>query len=195
MTDPLLLDLAPSVETPRLVVRVPRAGDGAALHAAVAESLPELRQFLGFLPWVAAEPTVESAEARCRTGAANFLSRADLPFLAFEKSSGQLLGGVGLHRTVWSTPKTEVGYWIRTSRAGGGFVTEAVAALVGYAFEQMRAARVELITDDANTASRRVAERCGFDLEGVLRHERRAPDGSLRNTCVYALLHGAPKRN
>lgn len=195
MTDPLLLDLAASVETPRLVVRVPRAGDGVALHAAVAESLPELRQFLGFLPWLAGEPTVESAEARCRTGAANFLARADLPFLAFEKSSGQLLGGVGLHRTVWSTPKTEVGYWIRTSRAGSGFVTEAVAALVAYAFTQMQAARVELITDDANTASRRVAERCGFGLEGLLRHERRAPDGSLRNTCVYALLREAPKRD
>jgi RimJ/RimL family protein N-acetyltransferase len=188
MTDPLLLDLAVSIDTPRLLVRVPRAGDGMALHAAVAESLPELRQFLGFLPWVAAEPTVESAEARCRTGAANFLARADLPFLAFEKSTGQLVGGVGLHRTVWATPKTEVGYWIRSSRAGRGFVTEAVGALLDYAFRQMQAVRVELITDEANTASRRVAERCRFDLEGTLRDERRAPDGSLRNTCVYALL-------
>ena len=66
----------------------------------VVESLPELRQFLGFLPWVASESTPESSEARCLAGAANFLSRTDLPFLAFEKSSGQLLGGVGLHRTV-----------------------------------------------------------------------------------------------
>jgi len=36
-----------------------------------------------------------------------------------------------------------------------------------------------------------VAERCGFELEGVLRHERRAPDGSLRNTCIYARLAAA----
>ena len=191
MTDPLLLNLPTSIETARLLVRVPQAGDGLTLHAAVVESLPELRQFLGFLPWVASEPTPESSEVRCRTGAANFLLRTDLPFLAFEKSSGQLLGGMGLHRTIWSTPKTEVGYWIRTSRAGSGFVTEAVSALIEYAFNQMHAVRVELMTDEANAPSRQVAERCRFDLEGVLRSERRAPDGSLRNTCVYAILQRA----
>lgn len=192
MPDPLLLDLPTAIETERLLVRAPQAGDGFALHTAVAESLPELRRFLGSLPWVASEPTPESCEARCRTGMANFLSRADLPFLAFEKSSGQLVGGVGLHRTVWSTPKTEVGYWVRTSRVGNGFVTEAVSALVEYAFTEMRAARIELITDEANTTSRQVAERCRFGLEGILRNERRAPDGSLRNTCIYAILRPAP---
>src|ERR1700754_2166415 len=137
MTDPLLLDLQTSIQTERLLVQVPQAGDGLARHEAVVESLPELRQFLGFLPWIAAEPTLEISEARCRKGAANFLLRTDLPFQMFERSSGQLLDGVGLHRTIWSTPKTEVGYWIRTSRTGSGFVAEAVSASVEYAFHQM----------------------------------------------------------
>jgi len=65
-------------------------------------------------------------------------------------------------------------------------VTEAVNALAEYAFQQIKAVRVELITDEENVSSRRVAERSGFVLEGVLRNERRAPDGTLRNTCVYA---------
>ncbi len=186
--DPLLLDLPVSIETARLLVRVPQAGDGLALNLAVVESLRELRQFLGFLPWIAGDPTPNLSEARCRSGAANFLSRTDLPFLVFEKSSGQLLGGVGLHRTVWSTPKTEVGYWIRSSRTGSGFATEAVSALVEYAFNQMQAVRIELITDEANAPSRQIAERCQFDLEGILRNEQRALDGSLHNTCVYSIL-------
>jgi RimJ/RimL family protein N-acetyltransferase len=50
---------------------------------------------------------------------------------------------------------------------------------------------VELITDEENVASCRVAERAGFVLEGVLRNERRAPDASLRNTCVYARFPNA----
>lgn len=186
MNDPLLLSLPGTITTPRLLLRVPQAGDGAALCAAVQETLADLRQFLGFLPWVAAEPTPESSEARCRSGAANFLLRTDLPFLIFDKTSGELLGGAGLHRTVWATPKTEVGYWMRSSRAGQGYTSEAVAALLHYAFKHMQAVRVELITDEANTASCRVAERCGFVLEGTLLHERRAPDGSLRNTRIYA---------
>jgi RimJ/RimL family protein N-acetyltransferase len=156
------------------------------LHEAIAESLPVLRQFLGSLPWVAGEQTVESAEAYCRSGQANFLARKDLPFLVIEKATGQIVGGSGLHRTVWATLKTEVGYWGRASRAHNGFICEAVSALTNYAFGRLGAVRVEIITDEENAPSRRVAERCNFLLEGILHNERRAPDGTLRNTCVYA---------
>jgi len=188
MLDPLLLELPGHIDTRRLHLRVPRAGDGAALYAAIVESLPELRRFLASLPWVAAEPSPEVSEAWCRNAAANFLARRDLPFLMFEREGGALVGATGLHRTVWETPRTEIGYWCRTTRAGRGYVSEAVAAVARYAHENLRAVRVEIVTDEANLASRRVAERCGFELEGVLRHERRAPDGSLRNTCIYARL-------
>jgi RimJ/RimL family protein N-acetyltransferase len=52
--------------------------------------------------------------------------------------------------------------------------------------------RVELITDEDNERSRRVAERCQFTLEAVLRNERRAPAGDLRSTCIYARFPPAP---
>jgi len=186
VTEPILLNLPDRIETPRLTLRPPRTGDGPALHAALTESLPELRRFLASLPWVAAEQTIESAESFCRNGEANFIARRDLPFFVFEKVSGSLVASAGLHRTVWQTPKTEVGYWCRTTASGKGYVTEAVNALAEYAFQHIKAVRVELITDEENVSSRRVAERSGFVLEGVLRNERRAPDGTLRNTCVYA---------
>lgn len=186
--NPLLLDLPDSLQSPRLMLRPPRPGDGAALHEAIVESLPRLREFLASLTWVAAEQTLESAETFCRNAASNFIARRDLPYLVFSRESGRLLGACGLHRTQWDVPKTEVGYWIRTSAAGQGLVTEAVNLLVGVAFEKIGAQRIEIITDTMNAASRRVAERCGFVLEGVMRNERRAPGGGLRDTCVYAKL-------
>ena len=191
MLDPVLLDLPDSVQTERLTMRPPRTGDGEALLPALVESLAELRQFLGSLPWVAGEQSTEGAELFCRNSQANFLARKDLPFLLFEKTTQQLVGVAGLHRMVWSTPKAEVGYWVRTSRSGNGFVSEAVDALCSYAFAHLRAVRVELITDEANERSRRVAERCQFRLEGILRNERRSTSGDLRNTCVYARLAAA----
>jgi RimJ/RimL family protein N-acetyltransferase len=191
LVDPILLDLPSSIETSRLTLRPPRTGDGPALHEALAESLVELRRYLASLPWVAAEQTLESAETFCRNGEANFIARRDLPFFVFEKRTGNLVASAGLHRTVWQTPKTEVGYWCRTRASGHGFVTEAVSALTEYAFQHMRAVRVELITDEENAASRKVAERSGFVLEGILRNERRAPDASLRSTCVYARIANA----
>lgn len=192
MLDPILLELPSQIETPRLVLRPPRSGDGASFLEALNESLPELRKYLAALPWVATDQTPDSAEAYCRNGEANFLTRKDLPFFVFERSSGRLVASVGLHRTVWQTPKTEVGYWCRSSETGKGFVTEAVNALADYAFRHLGAVRVELVADEENLASRRVAERTGFTLEAILRSERRAPDASLRNTCIYARFPTGP---
>lgn len=190
MTDPLLLDIPHEFKTPRLHLRTMRAGDGPLLHPAIAESLPELRRFLGHLPWVAEEATPTAAELRARRCEAYFASRADLVWLAFDAASGRVVGSFGLHRTDWNVPRTEVGYWLRSSATGQGYASEGVSALAAWAFAGLKAQRVELITDEANTASRRVAERCGFALEGVLRQHQRASDGSLRNTCVYARLPG-----
>ena len=192
MINPVLLDLPSAIETERLVLRPPRTGDGPMLYSAVADSLSELRRFLASLPWVAVEQSIESSEVYCRTAQANFVARKDLPFLLIERATVQLVGAAGLHRAVWTTPKVEVGYWGRTSTSGNGFVSEAVVALTQFAFSHLGAVRVELITDEENAASRRLAERCKFNLEGVLRNERRAPDGTLRNTCIYARFPAAP---
>lgn len=193
MTDPLLLDLPARIDTERLIMRPPQAGDGLMFHAAVVESLSELRRFLASLSWVAGDQTVDAAELHCRNAQLNFLARKDLPFLLLEKGSGEMVGVAGLHRTQWATPKTEVGYWSRLSTSGRGYIIEAVDALVQYAFDHMRAVRVELITDEENHASRRVADRCRFALEGILRNERRTVDGSLRNACIYARFPNADK--
>ncbi|HZT54852.1 MAG TPA: GNAT family N-acetyltransferase [Burkholderiaceae bacterium] len=186
MRDPLFIELPTRIDTERLLMRPPQAGDGPQFFEALSESLAELRRFLSALAWVAAEPSLEASELYCRTGQANFVARKDLPFFLFERASGQLVGATGLHRTAWGTPKTEVGYWVRSSRSGQGLMAEAVEATTRYAFAHIGAVRVELITDAANQASRKVADRCGFRLEGTLVHDRRAPDGSLRSTCIYA---------
>lgn len=188
MSTPILIDVPESLSSARLELRPPRAGDGIAFHEALVESLAQMRSFLGALAWVAAEPSVEAAEAFCRSAQANFLARTDMPFLLFERTSAQLVGCVGLHRPVWAVPKFELGYWCRTSRLRQGFMTEGVEALCGVAFKVLGAVRLEAIIDEQNAASREVAQRCGFALEGILKRERRAPDGSLRNTCVYARI-------
>jgi len=188
MSDPLLFPVPNSLETARLQLRSFRTSDASQLHEALLESIAELREHLWFLPWVAEEQTLQSAEVRCRKAEANFLIRTDLPYLAFSKSTGRLVASVGLHRTDWPLPKTEVGYWVRTTEAGKGYGTEAVLALTDWALGSLKARRVELVTDEANYGSRRLAERCGFTLEGVLRNTMQSPDGQIRNSCVYARL-------
>jgi RimJ/RimL family protein N-acetyltransferase len=191
MPDPTVFDAPESIETPRLLLRVFRQSDATALHDALIESIEELRTHLWFLPWVAEEQTLQSAQVRCRRAEANFLLRTDLAYLVFEKQSGRLVASAGLHRTDWTLPKTEVGYWVRSSETGKGYATEAVNALCRWAFESLGAERIELVTDEENLGSQAVAVRCGFALEGRLQHVMRDQNGGLRNSHVYAKLRAA----
>jgi RimJ/RimL family protein N-acetyltransferase len=191
MPDPFRFSVPELFETDRLLLRPVRVSDAQQLHEALKESVTELREHLWFLPWVAEEQSLQSAEVRCRKAEANFIIRADLPYLAFVKQTSRLVASVGLHRTDWSLPKTEVGYWVRSSEAGKGYATEAVLALTNWALTGLGAKRVELVTDEINHGSRKVAERCGFSLEGILHSTMQSPDGKLRNACIYARLPAA----
>lgn len=188
MIDPLHFPIPGEFETARLRLRSFRVADAAALHDALVDSIDALRRTLWFLPWVAEEPTLAAAEARCRKAEAAFLLRTDLPYLAFEKNTGRLVASIGLHRTDWALPRTEVGYWVRTGETGKGYATEGVQALTQWALEDLRAVRVELVTGASNAGSRAVAERCGFTLEGILHNVTRRPDGRLDHSCIYARL-------
>jgi RimJ/RimL family protein N-acetyltransferase len=106
---------------------------------------------------------------------------------------GKLVASTSLHSINWKVPKFEVGFWCRSSRTGRGYTREAIAELVRYAFESLGANRVDALPDEQNTGSRKVCESVGMRLEGVLRNERVTPQGSLRNTCVYAAVRSGPK--
>ena len=190
--DPLLIDWPPLLRSERLVLRPPRAGDGAALSAAVTQSIAELKPWL---PWAQKAPTAGEAELTCRQMAARFAQRTDLPLLIFERARdgdcGRLLGGSGLHRIDWSVPRFEIGYWRRSGEQGRGVISEAVRVLARFAFDQLGARRVEIRMSSDNRRSRAVAERCGFTLEGVLRQDSLDVRGRPRDTVVYARVRGA----
>lgn len=183
--DPILRDFPDIIDTPRLLIRAPRPGDGAAANAAIRESFDELHLWM---PWAQSLPSVEETEAYARHAAASWLTRRDLPLFVFRREDGLLLGGSGLHHIDWSVPRLEIGYWLRTSQTGHGYMTECVQALTRFAFETLGAWRIEIRCDVRNTRSAAVAERAGYRLEARLRADVRAPDGSLRDTLLYARL-------
>jgi RimJ/RimL family protein N-acetyltransferase len=188
---PAELALPERVETPCFVIRRARPGDGAALCAAVTASLADLRPWM---PWAQQETDVEASEAVVQRMHDDFGARTDLPMLVFERrpegSEGRVVGGTGLHRIDWALPRFEIGYWRRSGWGGRGVAAEAVGAVTRLAFDHLQAQRVEIRMDARNWRSARVAERCGFTFEGLLRQDARAPDGSVRDTRVYARVRG-----
>jgi RimJ/RimL family protein N-acetyltransferase len=183
LVDPVLLDLPDAFESERLLIRAPRVGDGLAVYEATVESVESLWPWI---PWGRQEHSADRSEANVRRSIAAWILREDLRMLLFDKVSGRLVGGSGLHRPDWDSRRFEIGYWVRRSEAGRGYVTEAVRAITAWAFDALSAQRIEIRMDARNVKSWRVAERAGFALEAELVKDRRALDGVQSTTRVYA---------
>jgi len=181
---PILLDIPDSFESKRLVICALRPGDGTVLNQAILESLEELRPWL---PWASQAPSLADSEEFARNAAVNWLARREFVLALWRKDTGEYVGGSGMHRIDWEVPSVEIGYWLRTSQVGQGFVTEAVNTITAFAFNTLGAHRVEIHCDERNTRSAAVARRAGFEVEARLRnHRRNHLTMALCNTMIFA---------
>jgi ribosomal-protein-serine acetyltransferase len=183
--EPILLDVPDEIVTERLLLRVPRAGDSDLIFPAVLESLAELSPWM---KWVYPQAEKAKIEEWARKCAAGFVLRNEFLFSLYLPGTQTCLGSCGLFRVNWDVPWMEIGYWLRTPYCGKGLMAEAVNAVTAYAFEHLKAERVELRCDDRNVRSAAVATRCGYALEGTLHNDSRTPQGMLRSTRIYAKL-------
>jgi ribosomal-protein-serine acetyltransferase len=168
----------------RLVVRGYEDEDAGAVFAAITESTDHLELWV---PWYNTHRTPSDVLMYIRRTQVEAASREAFQMGMF-LPSGRYLGGCALHVQNWDSAAFSVGYWIRQSETGRGYVTEAVSLLVAAAFRDLDAARLSLQCDARNHRSAAVAERTGFVLEGRSRHSRRATDGSLADSLHYGLV-------
>jgi RimJ/RimL family protein N-acetyltransferase len=104
-------------------------------------------------------------------------------------SDEQLLGSVSLMRLAWEHARAEVGYWLAREARGRGHASRAVRAICRWGFDALRLERVDLLAATENAASQRVAERCGFKREAVLRSYMQGTDGR-QDMVAFGLLAG-----
>lgn len=188
VTHPILLDVPESFESERMVIRMPLPGDGYAINAAIVESLEELKPFVHW----ANRPlqTPETSEAISLQGRVDYLNRNSFRLHLIDKQSGELVGCSGLFFADWHLRKFEIGYWMRTSYAGKGLMTEAIEAITRFGIEILGANRLEIRCDPLNVASTRIPEKLGYHLEGVLRVSKPDVHGNPADEAVYAKVRG-----
>lgn len=107
----------------------------------------------------------------------------DLVLLVETSGTAKVIGEVGL---VWldSEPMTaEVGYVFDPESGGYGFATEAVAAVIGTAFDSFSFLRVVATTDEENRPSRALCDRLGMTLTA----RQPSNDGRDVQECVYTI--------
>lgn len=113
----------------------------------------------------------------------------------YHATGGQLLGMVGLHGITGPQAKNgamaEVGYWTAPEARRQGYTAEAVRAICRWGLAELGLQRIEWIAFDGNEASRAVALKAGFTLEGKLR-SRFVHRGQRLDAWIGSLLPGDP---
>jgi RimJ/RimL family protein N-acetyltransferase len=184
MNNPILLEMPVPIRTPRLLIRHTMPGDGPEINRAIRDSFDDLTKWM---PWAEKIPTLEESEAFARQSYAKWHLREDFTLPIFDHSGKTQLGATGLHRMNWPVPFFEIGYWARSTEAGKGYIMEAVNAVTRYAFQILRANRIEIRCDADNTKSARIPERLGYQLEGKLRqNDLKCHNQGVRDTLVYS---------
>lgn len=118
----------------------------------------------------------------------------------FDRKTRRFFGGTGLHRIDWNVRAFEIGYWIRASAAGNGYVTEMAELLTEMCFDVLTANRVSIHVAAANLKSAAIPARLGFTREGSLRNSIKDADGNLHDRVIYAMTpeewkSRSPQRN
>jgi [ribosomal protein S5]-alanine N-acetyltransferase len=80
-----------------------------------------------------------------------------------------------------------IGYCLGEPAWGNGYATEAVRAMLHWAYDALDLNRVEAELDTRNAASARVLEKLGFEREG-LRREDCVVAGEVSDSWIYGLL-------
>lgn len=169
----------------RVVVRPFTDADAPAFHEAIRESVEHVRPWL---PWYSLHETVEDTLEFIRHAQADFLRRDGFSLGVFDGQDELPLGGVGLHPRDWRVPSFEIGYWLRLTAEGKGYMKEAVRLVTALAFDSLGAERVMIRCDARNLRSQRVPERLGYVREGCLRRQEIDTSGGLADMVVYSML-------
>ena len=152
----------PVLETERLVLRAPRLGDAKAV--AVLANDRRIAENTARIPHPYRTADAEDFIATANQG-------GETVFLITLRN-GAIVGACGLMEAAGESP--EIGYWLGVKHWGKGYATEAVRAVIDYAFTDCDHDALQSSARVTNPASRRVLEKCGFQWTGVGLHRIRA---------------------
>ncbi|MEP7215618.1 MAG: GNAT family protein [Anaerolineaceae bacterium] len=130
-------------------------------------------------------------------------NRQAVPFATIDRTTGRVLGSTrfaNFEHIAWPSANpgqrgaeypdgVEIGWtWLAASAQRTAVNTEAKYLMLGHAFEAWRVHVVRLKTDRRNERSRAAIQRIGAKLDGIIRADRAASDGALRDTALYSLV-------
>src|SRR5262245_23035718 len=178
------LALPSELPTPRLLLRSWRKSDAPSLKVALDTNLAHLQEWL---PWAMSEPSpIDVLEERLDLFARQFEAGEQWLFAIWSRNGDALLGGAGLHPRI-GEDGLEIGYWLKATATGQGFMTEAADALTRLALQQPGIDRVQIRCDPENRPSAGVPRRLGYRHLRTIPKATIKPSGAPRDSMVWEI--------
>lgn len=170
----------------RILLRPPARRDAEAWSVLRRQSQDFLQ------PWEPTWPSDGATHAAFHRRRTHILedwaARSGYGFLIFRRDDGALLGGVTLSNLRRGVARTgSLGYWIGGPHARRGYMTEAVACVLDFAFGTLDLHRVEAACLPENESSRHLLLKSGFREEGLARGYLKI-NGRWQDHCTFAVL-------
>ena len=169
------------LQTARLVLRPFRDGDAAGLYAIYSD--PDVCRYLPRGAWT----DLSQAHERIAKDIAAMATNESLRLAIVTRDDDKVIGDCCLFAFMKQCRRAELGYSQARSAWGNGYLSEALHALVEFAFSELDLIRLEADIDPRNGASARSLGRLGFTKEGHLR-DRWIVEGEVSDTGLYGLL-------
>lgn len=180
MRDQAMSTIIPVLDDLELRQRQPEDAD--ELFALTEKNRDFLRRWL---PWLdhctSPADTLKNIEASLRDAEAGTGLAVNI------WQQGRIVGVTGYNSIVRANRIGHIGYWLGEEHLGTGIMTASVHALVDYGFRELGMNRQSIAAAVENRPSRAVAERLGFQLEGVAREAEWLYDHFVDHA-VYAVL-------
>jgi RimJ/RimL family protein N-acetyltransferase len=173
-----------SLQTSRLVLRKPRLADAPLIFETYGQDA-EVTRYLMWRP----HNNVKDAQAAVQRFLKGWKSGTQFCWLIFAQDTGELVGSIAARK---DENGVNLGYLLARSRWGRGFMTEAVTAVVSWAFSDPSVFRVWAVCDVENRASAWVLEKTGFLQEGVLKKWSLHPNVSAIPRDCYSYAQTRP---
>ena len=116
------------------------------------------------------------------------ISNTYFPYLIIDETEKSIIGFIDLKNIDWTIPKAEIGFYIDEPYTGKGIITKALQQICEYCFKEKGFQKLFLRTHPENVSAQRVAEKCGFELEGKIRKDYKTTSGELIDLNYYGRL-------
>lgn len=171
----------PVLETKRLRLRKIEGSDANSIFNYLSD--PEVMKYYGLEPF----KSLDDAHAEISWYQDILKEQTGIRWGITLKNDEKVIGSCGFLNTVSNHFRTDIGFELSKQYWGQGIASEAMNAIIEYAFQQTDIQRIQALIEPLNKASQKMVERAGFLQEGLLR-KYEYTCGKFDDLYMYGLL-------